>query len=960
MNKDYKRLIEVDLPIKRISDHARDEKNMRTGHPWQLHIWWARRPWGACRSVALASLIPAPTDENCPEQFVKTAASILAELGFKPADTSRQKVEDVLLRFIGEFARWEAGANHYWRNAARKLIKAAHPQVPHVFDPFSGYGAIPGEAARLGCESVASDLNPVALLCLRTLLEAVPRHGDKLIDKFREGADFIKREAERRLSPYYAKRKGKHPIAWLWARTVTCEGPGCGATIPLISQTTIAKGSRKTWIEITGDKATKEVHIAVRSGKTIPGGLKKTAGGGHAVCPVCDFTTNKERVKVQGKEGRMWDRLYGVAMAIGQRQGKEYAESTAEDQAAFDRAVKEWERVSEEMPQAIIREKYPFHDPRAFTAGLYGIKTWGDLFSPRQMLALHTIGEILRDYEKTISAEGTDKLLVRDAVTALALAISNALHYSTNMSTWLSEGMISCFIAGNAIAMRWDWAEANLLVSDYVGGLDFTFKKSEEALASTIALNNTSTTVMRADAANYPLPDDSAEMFFSDPPYYDVVPYADLSDLCYVWLKRFVGHVQPDLLGEELTPKAEQIVVNPYSVSDGRGEQSPGRYQDRMTEAFRQARRVLKPDGIGCIVFAHKGTAAWETLLASIIDAGFVVTASWPIDTERASRMRANKSAALGSSVHIVVRPRENTDGSLRTDEIGDWRDVLAELPGKIRSWMHRLIKEEVVGADAIFSCLGPAMEIYSRYARVEKANGDQVFLREYLEHVWATISREALATIFEGADATGFEADARLTAMWLWTLRTEAGDLTTEKNADEDSADDFDGRSEKAKGYALEFDAVNNIAKGLGIHLEDLKPVVEISKGNARLLAVSERAEHLFGKETDEPVKRGRKKEVQQNLFAELLDSDDTETVWRNKTVLKPGDTTLDRVHQSMILFATGRGEALKRFLVDDGAGRDSRFWRLADALLRLYPKASEESRWVDGVLARKKGLGL
>jgi putative DNA methylase len=957
MKNDYKRLIEVDLPIKRISDHARAEKNMRSGHPWQLHIWWARKPWGACRSVALASLIPAPTDEHCPEDFVRTAASTLAEIGFKPADGSRQKVEEALLRFTGEFARWEAGSDPYWRAAARKLIQAAHPHVPHVFDPFSGYGAIPGEAARLGCASVASDLNPVAVLCLRTLLEAVPRQGHKLIEKFNEGARFIKAEAEKRLAAYYPKRNGRHVIAWLWARTVTCEGPGCGATVPLISQTTIARGSRKAWIEVTGDPRTKEVRIAVHAGKSIPAGLKKTAGGGHAICPVCGFTTNKERVKAQGNEGRMDHRLYGVAMALGTRQGKAYAEPTPEDLAAFDRAVAAWQEVVRRNPGVDPTEKYPFHDPRAFTAGRYGIKTWGDLFSPRQKLALHTIGEILRDYERHLTAGGEDRGLVRDTVTALALAVSNMAHYSTTMSTWQAEGMVSCFIAGNAIAMRWDWAEANPLVPNYVGGLDFSFKRAADALASTIALDNTITTVMRADAAHYPLPDDAAEMFFSDPPYYDVVPYADLSDLCYVWLKRFVGHAQPDLLAEDLTPKAEEIVVNPYAVADGRGEQSPERYQERMTQAFWEARRVLKPEGIGCIVFAHKGTAAWETLLASIIDAGFVVTASWPIDTERAARMRANKSAALGSSVHIVVRPRENPDGSLRADEVGDWRDVLAELPRRIRSWMQRLISEGVVGADAIFACLGPALEIYSRYARVEKANGDQVFLREYLEHVWATISREALATIFEGADATGFEPDARLTAMWLWTMRTEAGYAAVEADVEGDEPENKTG---KAKGYGLEFDAVNNIAKGLGIHLEALDSVVEISKGNARLLAVSERTRYLFGKTAEEPVKRGPKKVEQQDLFAELLDEADAETAWREKAIFKPGATTLDRVHQAMILFATGRGEALKRLLVDDGAGRDARFWMLANALLALYPKSSEESRWVDGVLARKKGLGL
>lgn len=950
-----KRLIEVDLPIRRISDHARDEKNIRIGHPWQMHIWWARRPWGACRSVALASLIPAPSDENCPVEFIEQAVQILSELGFAPNAQTRDAVEWALLRFVGEFSTWERGADPRWRDAARALIKAANTSTPLVFDSFAGYGAIPGEAARLGCDSIASDLNPVALLCLRTLLEAVPRHGYKLLDEFRAGADFIRREAEKRLSGYYSKQYDRQPIAWLWARTVTCEGPGCGATIPLISQTTIAKGKRKTWIEITGDRNTKQVHIAVRSGSSIPAGLKSTAGGGHAVCPVCGVTTNKERVKAQGKEGKMGHRLYGVALPIGSRQGKEYRDASSDDLKAFEKAEIAWTKLATQDETKNIDE------PFVLTYGLhvpphYGIKTWGDLFSPRQKLCLHTLGEILHDYEKELALQNLDPVLIRDVVTALALSVSNALHYSTNMSTWLAEHMISCFITGNAIAMRWDWAEANLLAPEYVGGLDFSLRQSEDALAGTVAVT-TPATVMKANATAYPMPDDSADMYFSDPPYYDVVPYADLSDLCYVWLKRFVGHLQRDLFDSELTPKAEQIVVNPYSVADGRGDQSPEYYQERMTQAFREARRVLKPDGIGCIVFAHKGTAAWETLLAAIIDAGFIVTASWPIDTERAARMRANKSAALGSSVHIVIRPRENPDGSLADEEIGDWRDVLAELPGKIREWMKRMVKEGVVGADAIFACLGPALEIYSRYPRVEKANGDQVFLREYLEHVWATISREALATIFEGADASGFEADARLTAMWLWTLRTEIGGAMVD---DDDEESDSAAKPERAKGYMLEFDAVNNISKGLGIHLDALHSVVEISKGQARLISVEERTRHLFGKGADEPAKPIRKKNEQADLFAELLDDTTNETVWKDKAVWRVGETTLDRVHQSMILFATGRGDALKRFLIDDGAGRDGKFWRLAQALSALYPQQSDEKRWIDGVLARKKGLGL
>jgi len=954
MDKYPKRLIEVDLPIKRISEHARNEKNLRKGHPWHLHIWWARRPWGACRAIELASLLPVPMDEDCPESFVSQAYDILSKGPFKPVDKTRASVQESLLKFVGEFSCWELGANATFLNAARKLIRASYPDMnPVVFDSFSGYGAIPGEAARLGCDSIALELNPVALLCLKTLLEAVPKQGHDLIEKVREGAEFVKKEARSRLSAFYPSRNNRDPIAWLWARTVTCEGPGCGATIPLISQTTIAKGKRKAWIEITGHSQTKEIDIHIKQGGAIPKGLIKTAGGGHAVCPVCGFTTNKKYVKNQGKSGEIGSRLYGIALAIGHRQGKEYADATDADQQAYRNAEKAWHEVIEK------NEGLDINEPFVLTYGLhvpphYGITTWGDLFSPRQKLGLNTIGKIIRDYRETLIKNGSTEEFARDVVTALALAVSNAIHYSTNMSTWLAEHMISAFITGNAIAMRWDWAEANPLVPEYVGGLDYAFSQCLSALQSCLSMNSQTTSVMAADATDLPLPDDAADMFFTDPPYYDVVPYADLSDLCYVWLKRYIGDLHPEFFNEELTPKSNQIVVNPYAVEDGRGDQSPQCYQERMTVAFSEGRRVLKPEGIGAIVFAHKGTAAWEKLLASILDAGYIVTASWPIDTERAARMRANKSAALGSSVHLIIRPREKPDGIVRTDNIGDWRDVLSELPKRIHEWMPRLAEEGVVGADAIFACLGPALEIYSRYSSVEKASGEKVALKEYLEQVWAAVSREALKMIFEGADASGFEEDARLTAMWLWTLRTAANGNNKVGN---------DAPAKSLPGYSLEYDAARRIAQGMGAHLENLSHLVEIKGNTATLLSAGARTRYLFGKDAGEAPKGRKRKKIKQQKFdfmGELKEMEEESGDWAGDLSGRAGSTVLDKLHQSMILFGAGRGEALKRFLVEDGIGMNPLYWRLAQSLSALYPSGTDEKRWVDGVLARKKGLGF
>ena len=385
-----------------------------------------------------------------------------------------------------------------------------------------------------------------------------------------------------------------------------------------------------------------------------------------------------------------------------------------------------------------------------------------------------------------------------------------------------------------------------------------------------------------------------------------------------------------------------------------------------MGVACSEARRVCQPGGVGVIVFANKETAGWEAMLSAMISAGWILTASWPIDTEMGSRLRGQNSAALASSIHLVCRPRENPDGSLRTADIGDWRDVLAELPRRIHEWMPRLAEEGVVGADAIFACLGPALEIFSRYSRVEKASGEIVTLREYLEYVWAAVAKEALAQVFKDADTAGFEPDARLTAMWLWTLNA-GGSGGEESAADDDQAGGDEGEEGKSKGkakggFVLEFDAARKIAQGLGASLEDLSALVEVSGDSARLLPVSERTRHLFGKDQEDAPTAGRKKKAapQMDLFAELTKVGADETAWQDKAVRKVGETTLDRIHQSMILFASGRGEALKRFLVDDGAGKDQRFWRLAQALSALYPASTHEKRWVDGVLARKKGLGL
>jgi len=386
-----------------------------------------------------------------------------------------------------------------------------------------------------------------------------------------------------------------------------------------------------------------------------------------------------------------------------------------------------------------------------------------------------------------------------------------------------------------------------------------------------------------------------------------------------------------------------------------------------MRESLQKAQDIVKPQGGGVIVFAHKETAAWEALLQAVLAGGWVVTGSWPIDTERGSRLRANNSAVLASSIHLFCRPRKSSKVMERETDIGDWREVLGELPKRIHDWMPRLAEEGVVGADAIFACLGPALEIFSRFSCVEKASGEAVLLKEYLEHVWATVSKEAIKMIFAGADALGFEEDARLTAMWLWTVASgKNGEvLTTEEAEDTEEGEEESGKATKRtiSGYALEYDTARKIAQGIGAHLEDLGHLVEIQGETAILLPVAARTRYLFGKDSAEaPRGRQKKKDKQLTLGfeGELKQIKEESGDWAGEFKSKAGKTVLDQVHQSMILFAAGRSEALKRFLVEDGIGRNSLFWRLAQSLSALYPTSTDEKRWVDGVLARKKGLGF
>lgn len=1007
-----KRLIEVDLPIRRISEHSRREKSIRHGHISTLHIWWARRPLAACRAVICAALWPDPADELCPESFreaahrwmKKWATEYLGKLSpesyarFIALQKNPEKLSDntelraALLDFIADFSNWDNSTVKEYLDTSRALTQAAHEALggasgtrPLVVDPFAGGGSIPLEALRVGADAFASDLNPVPVLLNKVVLEYIPKYGQRLADEVRKWGEWIKCEAEKELTDLYPKdAHGATPIAYIWARTILSEAPGQGdapVEIPLLRSMSLAnRSSQRKALRWARDKSghvkTHKTTVTYADGSSrevlrpilevfVPSGDAEiepgTSAGGSAVCPVTGFTMSVERVRQQlePRNGGSRDcRLICVVEVRPDTTGRFYRLPTHDEESILQKAqlwLENYERNRGES-DAIIPTGHINHLRGFFNIVLYGMKVWGDIFNPRQLAVLLTLSRLVH----RVGQQYGEQELSAALEACLALVLGRMADGNSSLTRWqTARELISNTFGRQALPMVWDYAEANPFC-DATRSLDSMFEWIIDVI------NHESVNVIPghtecASATKHPLPDDSADAVVTDPPYYSAVPYADLSDFFYSWLSQSLRPRFPELFADELSPKGNELVQLSHRAAMYRNKDKAW-FEKMMAQACDQARRFTRPEGVGLFVFASKETDAWEAMLAALVNSGWIVTASWAVDTEMSSRLRAQGSATLASSVHIFCRPRENPDGTVRAEEIGDWRDVLQELPRRIHEWMPRLAEEGVVGADAIFACLGPALEIFSRYARVEKASGEQVLLREYLEVVWATVAKEALHMIFAGADATGFEEDGRLTAMWLWTLNagSAVSQTTGADETNEDSDEEESAKPAKIKGFVLEYDAARKIAQGLGAHLEDLTTVVEVKGDKARLLAVAERGQHLFGKEESAAADKRKKKQSQLDIFG--LTEEDTKTQAGSgaKATFKAGETTLDRIHQSMILFAAGRGEALKRFLVEDGAGRDQRFWRLAQALSALYPSISEEKRWVDGVLARKKGLGL
>jgi putative DNA methylase len=1001
--KECKRLAEVDFPIAVVSKHSAREKSIRHGHPSTLHLWWARRPLAACRAMLLALLLPDPCDPLCPKEFTERAKELLPKVQGNPGPEDLD-LRKALLKFIGDFSNWDLSSNQAYLEVGRGLVKAAHPEeTPLVVDPFAGGGSIPLEALRLGCETFASDLNPVACLILKVMLEDTPRHGPELAEELRHVGNEIKEQAEKQLAEFYPKDPdGATPIAYLWARTVRCEAPNCGAEIPLMRSFWLCKKANRKRalryeVKKTKGKPPSVVFeiFAPKTDKEVPAGTVTRA---RATCMCCGTVLQPERVRAQistqrgGAEvlfEKNGHRIGGVGLLAvvtvkPKEQGRHYRLPSDRDYQAVWKAQKRletildgWERGGKLGICPVPDESLPTKESHRAVGSqlpLYGFKSWGDLFTARQKTSQVELSRLV------LGISGSETIIS----SLLSFALNRVAMSNMSCTRWnaVAEKMQHTF-GRQALPFVWDFAEV-VPIARAPGNWRSGYDLITDILRNW-AKGEVRGQIQLADATASPLASETSGVWFTDPPYYDAIPYADLSDFFFVWLKRTLP--QNTLLRDPfdqtnpLTPKAGEVVqCDKVRTAEGKPKDRAF-YESAMGKAFSEGCRVLKPEGIGSVVFAHKTTEGWEALLSGMIRGGWTITGSWPISTEMGSRLNARDTASLATSVHLVCRPRAEDA------PVGDWGEVLRELPRRVGDWMERLQNEGVRGADLVFACIGPALEIYSRYRRVESADGREVKLAEYLEKVWEVVGRTALNQILgseqgksekEKGKITGangaLEEDARLTALFLWTLQSTNGgnskETKPESEDDEEEGDEEEEEAPKKKkaGYSLIFDVVRRFAQPLGIHLPEWEGrIIETEKGVVRLLSVRERSTQLFGEESGqafaEQLEKAPAGHVQISLFPRPEKSSAPQIKGRGRKARKGGEvtdeslktrheaTTLDRVHAAMLLQSTGRTNALRALLKAE-QDRSPDFLRLANALSALYPRESEEKRLLDAML--------
>lgn len=789
-----KKLIEVALPLEAINAESAREKSIRHGHPSTLHLWWARRPLAACRAVLFASLVDDPSGH--PEEF--------------PTPEAQERERKRLFQILEELVKWENTNNEQVLEAARAEIrKSTGGNPPPVLDPFCGGGSIPLEAQRLGLEAHAGDLNPVAVLITKALIEIPPRFADRppvhsdqdrelaerkwrraegLAEDVRYYGEWMRDEAKKQIGHLYPKvritpemAKGRDDlkpyvgrdltvIAWLWARTVECPNPHCRAQMPLVRSFWLSKkDGKKAWVEPIIDHGKKTVRFAVRVGDGEPPEPPKVGRGAKFRCLVCGETAEDQHIKDEGSAGRMGARLMAI-VAEGDR-GRVYLSPTLEQEEIARAAKPKWRP---EEPLA--------YDPRAIWCTLYGLKKFGDLFTDRQLVALTTFSDLIADARKKVKSDaiaagmpddgipladgGTGAHAYADAVaTYLSFPVSRGADYWSSISTWYpANQQISHVFTRQAIPMAWDYAEANPF-SKSSGSWKSLFRTTIEGFDGLPSIRSIGYCRQANILAEPGKNSNSSGIVCTDPPYYDNIGYADLSDFFYVWLRRSLGDVYPDLFATVLTPKAEELVATPYRFAGGKDEAKEF-FEQGLAKAFSRMRAEQHPDYPLTLFYAFKqaesqgdggiASTGWETMLSGLLKSGFSITGTWPMRSEQYHRMIAHGTNALASSIVLVCRPRpQDAPRTTRREFI---MSLKQELPAAIR----RLQQENIAPVDLAQAVIGPGMAIFSRYREVLEADGSAMTVRTALALINQAVDE------FLAEQEGDYDPDSRWALAWF------------------------------------------------------------------------------------------------------------------------------------------------------------------------------------------------
>jgi putative DNA methylase len=826
MDDQARRLIEDAFPVRAISYQSTREKLLRKRdyHLSMLHLWWARRPLAAARAAVFATLVPAD-------------AWALDPAGLAEYFT-------LLTAWGGDYGVPEGPV----ADARRRILAANDGQPPKVLDCFAGGGAIPLEVARLGGRATAVELNPVAYLILRCVLDFPQRYGASLAADVERWGAWVRAEAWAAVGDLYpgipaASDSATHvqlgfdgapapvknlltPVAYLWTRTVPCPNPSTPEhRLHLVRQTWLVKkpGGKKTAgryvaLRPVVHRATYSVSYEVVTA-TSPEELgfdpEDGSERGDASCRVCGATVTAKDVKRLGRSGAIDYALMAVVAVAPRGRGKHYFGS--DDAEAFERNTTDRDRLLDVLQGTSLSVptlRLPTDDSLNFKVPLYGYETVGSLFTYRQLATLLTLCHKVRRGHEAMLAEGMDPERARAVATYLGMAIDRVADRGSTLCHWdnSAEKTANTF-ARQALPMVWDFSESNPF-----GPSSGSFGVAVEQVAKVVrhcAGAGAPATVIRGSATD-PTPGAPFDAVITDPPYYDNISYADLSDFFYAWLQRSIGHLWPEHLAGPTTPKKKEIVAVPYRHHGDRAAAMQA-YDDMMAEVFTRRREELKPGAPLVVVYAHKTYEGWSTLINALRRAGFVVSEAWPLDTEMPTRSVGQGTASLASSIFLVARRRED-------DRVGDWvADVLPDLREIVAQRVRELPAMGVVGDDLVIAAIGAGLRAYTQYASVQLPNGDDLAPVAYLRETQREVVEVILADVF-GLERSGIRAVDEATQMYIMG-RFEFGPAWV----------DFDRANTLARALGVELAGPRSALKGARALLEQDKGKIRLRDYNAR-----------------------------------------------------------------------------------------------------------------------------